>query len=158
MRHFQFILGDFGILSGDHLKSSSDLGIPLVAVGLLYKNGYFNQIIDKNGDQQIEYNNIELENLPIQPLKKNNGEDLIINIKMQRGTIYIKPWQVNVGRVKLYLLDTDIPENKDENREITLKLYGGDQEMRIRQEIVLGIGRSFSIERIRIKSYSISHE
>ena len=132
--------GGLGILSGDHLKSASDLGIPLVAVGLLYKNGYFNQTIDRHGSQQTEYHNIDLEKLPINPVKKANGEDLIINIKLQRNTLYIKPWQINVGRVKLYLLDTDIEENKDELRDITLKLYGGDQEMRIKQEIVLGIG------------------
>ena len=87
-----------------------------------------------------EYNKIDLSELPINPVLKENGEELIINIKLQRTTLYIKPWQINVGRVKLYLLDTDIDENKDENRDITLKLYGGDQEMRIRQEIVLGIG------------------
>ena len=132
--------GGLGILSGDHLKSASDLGIPLVAVGLLYKDGYFNQVIDRHGSQQTEYKKIDLSELPINPVKKENGEDLIINIKLQRSTLYIKPWQINVGRVKLYLLDTDIDENKEENRDITLKLYGGDQEMRIRQEIVLGIG------------------
>ena len=132
--------GGLGILAGDHLKSSSDLGIPLVAIGLLYKHGYFKQKIDKNGNQQTIFTNIDFDNLPIKPLKRKTGEDFIINIKWPKGTLYIKPWKVNVGRVTLYLLDTDIDENKVEDRNITLELYGGDQDMRIRQEIVLGIG------------------
>ena len=143
--------GGLGILSGDHLKSASDLGIPLVAIGLLYKNGYFNQIIDKNGHQLTEYKNIELENLPIKPVKDKNGEDLIINIKMLKDKLYIKVWKICVGRVNLYLLDTDIEENKEEYRGITLRLYGGDQEMRIRQEMVLGIGGVKLLDELEIK-------
>jgi len=142
--------GGLGILSGDHLKSASDLGIPLVAIGLLYKNGYFNQIIDKNGNQLTEYKNIELDNLPIKPVKDENGEDLIINIKMLKEKLYIKVWKICVGRVNLYLLDTDIKENKEEYRGITLRLYGGDQEMRIRQEMVLGIGGVKLLEELKI--------
>ena len=106
--------GGLGILSGDHLKSSSDLGIPLVAIGLLYKNGYFNQIIDKHGQQLTEYHNIDLENLPIKPVKDENGDDLIVYVKMPKDKVYIKVWKICVGRINLYLLDTDIPENKDE--------------------------------------------
>ena len=132
--------GGLGILSGDHLKSASDLGIPLVAVGLLYKNGYFHQKINGYGDQETEYNNIDLSNLPINPVKDENGEELKINVKFEKRKIYLKVWQINVGRIKLYLLDSDIDENKPEDREVTLKLYGGDQEMRIKQEIVLGMG------------------
>ncbi len=132
--------GGLGILSGDHLKSASDLGIPLVAIGLLYKNGYFNQTINKNGEQLTAYNNIELENLPIKPVVDENGEELIINIKIAKDRLYLKVWKISVGRVNLYLLDTDIAENKAENRDITLRLYGGDQEMRIKQEMVLGLG------------------
>lgn len=122
------------------MKSSSDLGIPLVAIGLLYKNGYFHQIIDRQGSQQTEYKNIELDNMPIHPVKTKLEEDLIIPVKMGNEVVYVKVWKICVGRVNLYLLDTDILENKEENRGITLKLYGGDQEMRIKQEIVLGIG------------------
>ena len=132
--------GGLGILSADHLKSASDLGIPIVAIGLLYKNGYFNQKINRNGEQVSEYYNVEMDNLPIKPLKDENGEDVIVNIKLQKDKLYIKVWKICVGRVNLYLLDTDIPENKEEYRGITLKLYGGNQEMRIRQEMVLGIG------------------
>ena len=132
--------GGLGILSADHLKSASDLGIPIVAIGLLYKNGYFNQKINRNGEQVSEYYNVEMDNLPIKPLKDENGEDVIVNIKLQKDKLYIKVWKICVGRVNLYLLDTDIPENKEGYRGITLKLYGGNQEMRIRQEMVLGIG------------------
>ena len=132
--------GGLGILSGDHLKSASDLGIPLVAVGLLYKNGYFHQKINGNGEQETEYNDIDLYNLPIQPVKTEEGEDLTIYIKFPKRRIYLKVWKIQVGRVSLYLLDSDIDKNNPEDRDVTLRLYGGDQEMRIRQEIVLGMG------------------
>ncbi len=132
--------GGLGILSGDHLKSSSDLGLPLVAVGLLYKNGYFHQKINNIGMQENEYFDIELDNLPITPVKRETGEDLIISVKMPKSKLYLKVWKIAVGRINLYLLDSDIEENPQEYRGITLRLYGGDQEMRIQQEIVLGIG------------------
>ncbi len=131
--------GGLGILSGDHLKSASDLGIPLVAVGLLYKNGYFNQKINGYGQQETEYHNIDLYDLPIHPVKDDKGEDLTIYVKFPKRRLYLKVWQINVGRVKLYLLDSDIDKNNEEDRDVTLRLYGGDQEMRIRQEIVLGM-------------------
>ena len=131
--------GGLGILSGDHLKSASDLGIPLVAIGLLYKNGYFQQKIDGNGNQQTEYVNIDLNDLPLKPLKNEQGEDVTVYVKFPLRRLYLKVWQINVGRVKLYLLDSDIDKNNPEDRDVTLKLYGGDQEMRIRQEIVLGM-------------------
>ena len=133
--------GGLGILSGDHLKSASDLGVPLVAVGLLYKNGYFHQKIDKYGNQQSIYKDIDLMHLPISPVKDEKGDELKVLLKLPGKNLYLKVWQINVGRVKLYLLDSDIPENTDEMyRNITLRLYGGDQEMRIQQEIVLGMG------------------
>ncbi len=131
--------GGLGILSGDHLKSASDLGVPLVAVGLLYKNGYFNQKINGYGQQETEYNNIDLYDLPINPVKDDKGDDLTIYVKFPKRRLYLKVWQINIGRVKLYLLDSDIPKNNEEDRDVTLRLYGGDQEMRIRQEIVLGM-------------------
>lgn len=131
--------GGLGILSGDHLKSASDLGLPLVGVGLLYKNGYFNQKIESYGIQKSEYYTIELDSLPIYPVKNKKNEDLLIEVKMQERTVFLKVWKINVGRISLYLLDSDIICNQAEDREITLKLYGGDQDMRIRQEIVLGM-------------------
>ena len=131
--------GGLGILSGDHLKSASDLGLPFVAIGLLYKNGYFHQRINSRGEQCSEYYNIDLYNLPILPVKDKMGDDVIIDIPLEDKKLYLKLWQINVGRIKLYLMDSDIEQNSEEFRGITLRLYGGDKEMRIRQEIVLGM-------------------
>ena len=131
--------GGLGILSGDHLKSASDLGLPFVAVGLLYKNGYFHQRINSRGEQCSEYKNIDLYNLPILPVKDKMGDDIILEIPLEDKILYLKVWQINVGRIKLYLMDSDIEQNSEEYRGITLRLYGGDKVMRIRQEIVLGM-------------------
>ena len=131
--------GGLGILSGDHLKSASDLGIPLVAVGLLYKNGYFNQKINGYGQQESEYNNIDLYNLPINPVKTADDQDMILEFPMLGNTLSLKVWKIQVGRVSLFLMDSDIDKNIEEFKNITMKLYGGDKEMRIRQEIVLGM-------------------
>ncbi len=131
--------GGLGILSGDHLKSASDLGLPFVAVGLLYKNGYFHQKINSHGEQCSEYHNIDLYNLPIATVKDNMNDDIIIDIELGERILHLKIWQINVGRIKLYLMDSDIEQNDEDLRNITLRLYGGDKEMRIRQEIVLGM-------------------
>ena len=130
--------GGLGILSGDHLKSASDLGVPLVAVGLLYQNGYFHQKINGRGEQETEYYDIEVENLPLTRVKDCNGKDILVAIQLPKRKLYLKAWKINVGRVELYLLDSDIEENNPEYRPITRTLYGGDQETRIQQEIVLG--------------------
>ena len=132
--------GGLGILSGDHLKSASDLGLPFVAVGLLYKNGYFHQKINIRGEQCSEYHNIDLYNLPIIPVKDKGDNDFIVEVDMGDRKIYLKVWQISVGRIKLYLLDADIDKNPEDLKDTTLRLYGGDKEMRIRQEIVLGMG------------------
>jgi len=131
--------GGLGILSGDHLKSASDLGLPFVAIGLLYKNGYFNQKINSRGEQCSEYHNIDLYNLPITPVKDVMNDELIVDVKMEGRTLYLKVWQIKVGRITLFLMDSDIEKNDEDLRGITLRLYGGDREMRIRQEIVLGM-------------------
>ena len=143
--------GGLGILSGDHLKSASDLGLPFVAVGLLYKNGYFHQKIDENGNQQNIYKDIDLENLPITPVKDNTGNDLKIYVRFPRKKIYLKVWEIKVGRVTLYLLDSDIDENTDDYRNVTLRLYGGDREMRIQQEIVLGMAGAHLLNVLGLK-------
>ena len=143
--------GGLGILSGDHLKSASDLGLPFVAVGLLYKNGYFNQKIDGYGTQKTEYTNIDLDNLPILPVKDENGEDLIIDVDFPDRKLYLKIWKIVVGRISLYLMDSDIDKNIAEDRVVTLRLYGGDQEMRIRQEIVLGMAGIKLLKRLGLK-------
>ncbi len=132
--------GGLGILSGDHLKSASDLGIPIVALGLLYKNGYFRQQIGKNGEQETIYKYLDINSLPIKELKDKKGNNIKISLEFPKGIIYLKLWQIDVGRVKLYLLDSDLKENIEEYRTITSTLYGGDKENRIMQEIILGIG------------------
>jgi len=131
--------GGLGILSGDHLKSASDLGLPFVSVGLLYKNGYFHQKINVHGEQCSEYKNIDLYNLPINPVKNDSDEDVIIDMDLGDRKIFLKLWEINVGRIKLYLMDSDIEQNDADLRDVTMTLYGGDKEMRIRQEIVLGM-------------------
>lgn len=143
--------GGLGILSGDHLKSASDLGVPLIAVGLLYKHGYFNQTINGEGIQETEYKDIDLENLPITPVKDVDGKDLIISVDMPKKKLYLKVWEIKVGRVTLYLMDSDIEANITEYREITKTLYGGDQEMRIQQEIVLGMAGVELLRRLGVK-------
>ena len=143
--------GGLGILSGDHLKSASDLGIPLIAVGLLYKNGYFWQTINGQGVQETEYKEIDLDNLPIIPVKDVDGQDLIISVDMPKKKLYIKVWEIKVGRVTLYLMDSDLEANIPEYREITKTLYGGNQEMRIEQEIVLGMAGVELLRRLGVK-------
>jgi starch phosphorylase len=140
--------GGLGLLSGDHLKSASDLGLPFVAVGLLYKNGYFQQKINVRGEQCSEYHNIDLYNLPIIPVKDENNEDIIIDLDLGNRKIYLKIWQITVGRIKLYLMDSDIDQNEDDLKDITLRLYGGDRENRIRQEIILGMGGVKALKRL----------
>ena len=135
----QIYSGGLGILSADHLKSASDLGVPLVAVGLLYKNGYFHQKINAYGEQETEYRNLDINSLPIKEVKNSQKEEIIIDVKLPKGTLYLKVWKMNIGRVCLYLLDSDIEQNSEEYRTITSTLYGGNQETRIAQEIVLGI-------------------
>ena len=131
--------GGLGVLSGDHLKSASDLGIPLVAVGLLYKNGFFHQKINGYGQQQEEYKQNDVDSLPIHPVKDVEGKDLLVYVNLPKKRLYLKVWQINVGRIKLYLMDSDIEANIPEYRGITSTLYGGNQETRIQQEIVLGM-------------------
>ncbi len=143
--------GGLGILSGDHLKSASDMGIPLIGIGLLYKYGYFSQRIESYGIQKSEYDEIDIDNLPIHAVKDDKDQDVLVEVKIEKRTVYLKVWKINVGRTCLYLLDTDIEANKPEDREITQKLYGGDQDMRIRQEIVLGIGGVRLLKTLGIK-------
>ncbi len=133
--------GGLGILSGDHLKSASDLNLPLIGVGLLYQQGYFRQVLNADGWQQERYSDNDFYTLPILPVKDGFGEDLKVTIKLPTGPLVIQVWRMDVGRIKLYLLDTNIPDNPSpQDRDITDQLYGGDMDTRIRQEIVLGIG------------------
>lgn len=132
--------GGLGVLSGDHLKTASDLCIPLVAVGLLYKSGYFKQEIDKNKQQVTIYPENDFAGLPIEKVLDANGESLVIYVEMPGRILHANVWKVQVGRVKLYLMDTDIDSNTADDRRVTARLYEADRDFRLRQEILLGIG------------------
>ncbi len=133
--------GGLGVLSGDHMKASSDADLPLVGVGLLYQKGYLTQLLNPDG-WQIERTPVnDFFNFPVQPAQNANGEEIRVSVNLPSGRVHIKVWLVQVGRVKLHLLDTNIPENdRQDHRDITDQLYGGDHHTRIKQEIVLGIG------------------
>ena len=134
--------GGLGILSGDHLKAASDAGLNLVGVGLLYQTGYLQQYLSPDGWQTERYPVNDFYNWPVEPARDAGGVEIRVQVQMPRGTVHIKVWRLNVGRVSLLLLDTNIPENSSipEYRDITDQLYGGDTHVRMRQEIVLGIG------------------
>jgi len=131
--------GGLGILAGDHLKAASDLGLPLAGVGLLYQQGYFRQYLNRDGWQGESYPVNDFYAMPVEPVCKDDRQ-LCVGVPFPGRTVTARIWRVNVGRIHLYLLDTNCPENTPDDRTITGELYGGDQEMRIRQEIVLGIG------------------
>lgn len=132
--------GGLGMLSGDHLKAASDTAIPLVAVGLLYRRGYFHQFLDPSGRQQEEYPETDLYHLPIKRATNTEGNLFQVSVPGANGDMQADVWKLNVGRVPLYLLDTNIPENPREVREITSRLYAGEPKLRLAQEILLGIG------------------
>jgi starch phosphorylase len=132
--------GGLGVLAGDHLKAASDLGIPLVGVGLLYQEGYFKQYLNLDGWQQELYPKNDWYNMPVTLERDKSGNPILISIDYEDTGVLAQIWRVEVGRVKLYLLDTNMPENPHHHRAITSQLYGGDRDMRIRQEILLGIG------------------
>lgn len=144
--------GGLGILSGDHCKSASDLGIPLVAIGLFYKQGYFDQHINLEGWQETSYPHLNVSHLPLLPVIDEAGNQVHISVELPGRVVYAKIWQVKIGRVVLYLMDTDIEENSEADRMITARLYGGDQETRIQQEIFLGIGGIRLLEKLGFKN------
>lgn len=132
--------GGLGVLAGDHLKSASDLGLPLAGVGLFYKQGYFHQQLSMDGWQMENYPNLDLTQLAMQPVRDANGAAMRVTVRIGPRDVHAQIWEVRVGRVRLFLLDSDVPENRADDREITARLYGGDQAVRIRQEALLGIG------------------
>jgi len=139
--------GGLGVLAGDYLKAASDLGMPMVGVGLLYQQGYFHQYLNSDGWQQESYPENDFYNLPIQLERDEKGNPIKIQVEYPRGPVMAQIWRAQIGRVPLYLLDTNIPENANpEDRDITDRLYGGDQEYRIRQEIMVGIGGLHALE------------
>jgi starch phosphorylase len=134
--------GGLGILAGDHLKSASDLGVPIIAVGLLYQMGYFRQQITQGGWQNESYYENDFFSMPMSLVRRANGDPIVIDVQLTTAKCYAHIWQVQVGRVSLYLLDTNVPYNSEipQYQVITNQLYGGNSETRIQQEILLGIG------------------
>jgi len=132
--------GGLGLLAGDHFKSASDLGLPLVGVGLLYKSGYFTQHINREGWQEAVYPYLNFYEIPVTPVTYPGGSEMIIQVDLPGRPVFLKIWRMRVGRVDIYFLDADIAHNKPEDRLLTGQLYGGNQETRIAQEIILGMG------------------
>src|SRR5256886_10784315 len=141
--------GGLGTLAGDNCKSASDLDLNFVAVGLLYRHGYFRQEIDKDGGQQAISLNQNFHHLPLREVQRD-GTNLLVPVRILDREVFAKIWQLHVCRINWFLLDTDISENNVEDRLITAELYGGDQEMRMRQEILLGIGGGKALKALQI--------
>ena len=132
--------GGLGVLAGDHCKEASDLGVPLVGVGFMYPQGYFHQRVSTEGWQEERYERLNWADAPIEPAVTPDGKPCIIAVPLGDRTVLAAVWRVRVGHVRLYLLDTDLEENAPWDRELSARLYGGDRETRIQQEIILGIG------------------
>lgn len=143
--------GGLGMLAGDYLKQASDTNVDMIGIGLLYRYGYFNQQISKNGDQINNYYPQKFSHLPIHPIRDSKGDWVKIGIPMPGRTLFAKIWRVDVGRIPLYLLDTDFADNNEGDRKITNSLYGGDWENRLKQEILLGIGGVMAINTLNLK-------
>ena len=143
--------GGLGVLSGDHLKAASDLGLPLVAVGLLYRMGYFNQTIDADGFQQHIYPHYDFTRLPLRPVSGHTGRQVIVRVPLPGREVAAKVWLAQVGRVPLLMLDTDIPQNDPSDRPITSVLYVRGREMRLIQEMILGVGGVKALDALNIE-------
>jgi len=143
--------GGLGILAGDHVKSASDIGLPLVGVGLMYRQGYFQQYLNAEGMQQELYPENDWYSLPVRNIKNAQGEPLILTLPTDHETINFQIWQVNVGRVSLYLLDANVPGNTDKIRNITMRLYEADREVRLLQEFLLGVGGVQALQAMNIQ-------
>lgn len=149
---FQNYSGGLGILSGDHLKSASDLGIPLIAMGLLYQEGYFRQYLNADGFQQESYPLNDFHNLPLELQTDASGKPILISVPLPGRELHAHLWKVQVGRIALYLLDSNIDENeREEDKNLTDRLYGGDRRTRIRQEILMGIGGIRALEALGLR-------
>jgi starch phosphorylase len=152
--------GGLGVLSGDHLKTASDLGVPLIGVGLAYRQGYFRQYLNADGWQQERYEENDFHNMPLEAVRGADGQRLVVEVPYAAkggagASVLAYVWRINVGRVPLYLLSTNVPENSPEDRDLTAQLYGGDREMRIRQEILLGIGGMRLLHALEIEPHAV---
>lgn len=150
--------GGLGVLAGDHIKSASGLGIPMVAIGLFYSQGYFRQHLDDGGMQGEDYLNTKIDDLPMDPAVGPDGKPIVVKIETRTGSLDAKVWMMQVGRIRLYLLDCNVEGNSPEERELTSRLYGGDIRTRIRQELVLGVGgvRALTALGIRPGAYHLN--
>src|ERR1017187_1339663 len=135
-----FCEDDVGVLAGDHIKSASDLGIPLVGVGLFYGQGYFRQRLDRDGWQREEYLETDVNQMAMETAIGKDGRPVVVQIDTRHGSIRAKVWRVKVGRCDLLLLDSDVEGNTPEDRHMTSRLYGGDGRVRVHQELLLGVG------------------
>src|SRR5438128_2306144 len=132
--------GGLGVLAGDHCKEASDLGVPLIGVGFMYPQGYFHQHVSADGWQEESYERLNWADAPVEPASASDGKPCITAVPLGDRSVLVAVWRVRVGRVTLYLLDTDLEENMPWDRELSARLYGGDRETRVQQEIILGIG------------------
>ncbi|WP_295815465.1 alpha-glucan family phosphorylase [uncultured Deinococcus sp.] len=131
--------GGLGVLAGDHCKSASDLGLPFTAVGMLFHQGYFTQLFDKDGWQNETYDELDLTTLPITPATTPDGQEARVSVRIGNRDIHTRLWNLNVGRIRVILLDANVPENSEEDRKLTARLYGGNQELRLQQYVLLGV-------------------
>lgn len=148
--------GGLGVLAGDHLKSASDLGLPLVGIGVNFKDGYFQQFLTSDGYQQERYEKSDFDNLPMKIVHDDNNEPMILDVDFPEGKVYFQIWKIEIGRIPLYLMDTNIPQNNASGKEVTQRLYGGNKETRIRQEILLGMGGLKTVHALGIEP-SVCH-
>jgi starch phosphorylase len=148
---FPIYAGGLGILTGDYCKAISDLGLPFVAVGLLYRQGYFSQVIDCHGEQIAAYPYVHSADLPVTAARDDSNEEVVVHVDMPGRRVNLKVWQARAGHITLYLLDSDVPSNREVDRSITLQLYGGDSETRIQQELCLGIGGLRALRALGLK-------
>ena len=150
--------GGLGILAGDHAKSASDLGIGFVGISLFYREGYFQQAFDANNWQTEYYTLLNPKNLPVEPVLNEKGEPLVCRVDIGMNQVAFHAWRANVGRVVVYLLDANRPENEQHFRDLTQRVYGGDSTTRIMQEVLLGIGGVRLLRALGIAAVGLSHE
>ena len=142
--------GGLGVLAGDHLKAASDMGLPLVGVGILFRNGYFHQYLNHDGWQQEDYPETNLYHLPLERARDKNGNEIMVSVEGPQGTIWAVVWKIMVGRIPLYLLDTNMPLNSPETKHVTASLYAGEAPIRLAQEILLGVGGMRALQALDI--------
>jgi len=148
--------GGLGVLAGDHCKSASDLGLKFTAVGMLFRQGYFTQLFNKDGWQQESYDELDLTTLPVRPAKFENGDEARVSVRIMGREIILRLWTLQIGRIRVLLLDSNVPENSEDDRKLTARLYGGNQELRIQQYLLLGVGGVKALRAMNVQA-SVYH-